>query len=133
VPTDEELLRSISLLYLACAKLTDGDLDAREAAAIGTSVRTQIPSLGKKYADALLTEVAKEFWALGDDAAAMKDAVLEAATSLSQALGTEQLQGVLDGLVHVTRADGKVVAAETSFVAAIAGQFGLPAPDLSLG
>ena len=59
--SDEVLLESAAFLYLACAKLTDGDLDPREAETVGQRVRELIPRLSEAYADSLMREVARHF------------------------------------------------------------------------
>ncbi len=123
---DAELatFEAVLLLYLACAKLTDGDLDPREAETIVTRARAQVPELAPSYADKVLATVAVEFAQLPDIDTRLRRVVL-AAERVAEGLSDEAQRAVIEDLIEIADADGETSSAERDFVLAAAKTFGI--------
>lgn len=123
---DAELatFEAVLLLYLACAKLTDGDLDPREAETIVKRARAQVPELAPSYADKVLATVAVEFAQLPDIDTRLRRVVL-AAERVAEGLSDEAQRAVIEDLIEIADADGETSSAERDFVLAAAKTFGI--------
>jgi tellurite resistance protein len=122
--SDEVLLESAVLVYLACAKLTDGDLDPREVEAIGTQVRSLVPRLSPVYSDQIIRDVAEHFGAFEAPDLLLGE-VVRSAERLAEDLERDELEGLVRGLIRISEADGSVSVQERDFVSAVARTFGV--------
>ena len=121
---DAATFEAVLTLYLACGKLADGDLDPTEMKVIVERTRAQMPELSAAYADAILSEVAREFVALDTDEARLRKVVLSA-ERLAEGLERPRQEAIIGDLIAIAQADGDVEAGELSFVEAAAKTFGV--------
>lgn len=123
---DAELatFEAVLVLYLACAKLTDGDLDPGEAKTIVERARARVPELTPSYADSVVAEVAKDLAELPDTQTRLRRVVLSA-ERIAEGLSAEQQRAVVQDLIEISEADGHTSAEERDFVVAAARTFGV--------
>lgn len=121
---DAAMFEAVLTLYLACGKLTDGDLEPSEMKVIVERARAQLPDMSPAYADTVLASVAQEFMALEQDEARLHK-VLLSAERIAEGLGRERQEAIIADLIAITQADGKVGPGEQDFVLAAAKTFGL--------
>jgi tellurite resistance protein len=128
--TDAAMFEAVLTLYLACGKLSDGDLDPDEMRVIGERTRAQLPDLSPAYADAVLSQVAREFMSLSEDKAKLHKVVL-AAERIAEGLDRLAQEAIVKDLISITEADGDVDAGEAEFVVAVARTFGIDVKTLA--
>lgn len=121
---DALTFESVLLLYLACGKMTDGDLDEREAAIILERARAHTPGLPESYAASVLEEVARDFQSSATPEAMLNKVVL-AAERVGERLDDDAQAKLIEDLISITEADGVVVGAERDFVLAVGRTFGI--------
>lgn len=121
---DSGTFEAVILLYLACSKLTDGDLDDAEAGRILELVREHTPKLAASYGESVVADVAARLAELTEPTALLS-AIVDAAEQVSDALSPAAKVGIVEDLESITAADGEVSSAERDFVAAVAKTFGV--------
>jgi uncharacterized tellurite resistance protein B-like protein len=121
---DSQTFEAIVLLYLAVAKLPDGQLDRAEAARIVALTATHARGLSVKYVEQVIKDVSAEFAAHPDDAGRL-GLVVAAAEHVAQTLAPPAKSALVDELHHLAGANGKVTDEERAFVDAIAKTLGV--------
>ncbi len=121
---DSQTFDAVLVLYLACAKLPDGALDATEGARILQLTEQHTRGLAPGYAERALRDAAGDFAALGSPAAQLAR-VVEAAERVASTLDSSAKEQLVAELRSIASADGEDTAAEHEFVAAAAKTLGV--------
>ena len=115
---------AVLLLYIACAKLPDGQLDEREAARILQLVRNHTEGLAEGYAELAVEDVARTL-GQATDVDAQLTLVVDAAERVKRNLDDDVKANLVDELRSIARADGSNNEAELLFVEAVAKTLGV--------
>lgn len=121
---DDATFEAVLVLYLACGKLTDGDLDPGEVATIVSRAHAKVPGLAPSYADVVIRQVVKDFSELPDPETRLRRVVL-AAERVANGLESTEQEAVVRDLIAISEADGEVSSAEREFVLAVAKTLGV--------
>jgi uncharacterized tellurite resistance protein B-like protein len=129
MPTDTEIPRLLSFLFLAYSTVTDGELSPEELAEIATRLKRWIP----EDAAPQLVEFVEQAAALY--AAHANDASIWASTAdftrlLRSRITIDERYQVIEDLVHIAEADGIVVPDEIRFIRRVMDIFEIEAPIL---
>ena len=115
---------AVLLLYIACAKLPDGQLDEREAARILQLAHAHTEGLAEGYAEQAVEDVSRSLGQAGGPDAQLK-LVVDAAERVKRNLDDAVKANLVDELRSIARADGTNNAAELQFVEAVAKTLGV--------
>ncbi|MCA9651164.1 MAG: TerB family tellurite resistance protein [Myxococcales bacterium] len=121
---DSRTFEAVILLYLACSKLPDGDLDEAEAHRILELTRRHTRELAPSYGERVVAQVSAEL-AQPHDAESRLAKVVEAAELLGRTLSERAKHELVDELTSIVAADGTLSSRERHFVRAVAKTFGL--------
>lgn len=121
---EQEVLKAIAFIYLACSHLVDTNLTDEEKQVLVTRLHHWIPIGDEELAMTALEDAI----AIYQQRATIPDRLTELHTMadiLKGNLDPSQLSDVVYDLIRIARADGNVSAAETNFIIATARTFGL--------
>lgn len=121
---DSGTFDAVLMLYIACAKLPDGELDEREAARILDLARAHTKGLAQHYAEQAVEDVSKALGQAADPQAQLK-LVVDAAQRASRNLDDDAKASLVAELRSIARADGVNTSAELDFVHAVAKTLGV--------
>ena len=121
---DSRTFEAVVLLYVAAAKLPDGDLGEAEARRILELTRRHTAGLAESYGEGVIADVAERLAALTEPQDRLA-AIVDAAEHLARALERSAKQGIADELRSIARVDGTVSAGERDFVEAVVQTFGV--------
>ena len=121
---DSQTFDAVLVLYLACSKLPDGELDEAEARRILQLTAKHTAGLAHGYAHRAIADAAAGLSAATSPRAKL-DMVVTAAEHLAERLSDEAKRAVLAELESIAAANGQVTDQEREFVAATAMTLGL--------
>ena len=121
---DSGTFDAVLMLYIACAKLPDGELDEREGARILHLARAHSKGLAQHYAEQAVEDVAKQLGQAKDPQAQLK-LVVDAAERAARNLDDEAKSDLVAELRSIARSNGRVESAELDFVHAVAKTLGV--------
>ena len=123
-----ELTHALAFLYLAAAQATDGTLTADEMRTLAEKLGTQAPELTLEELGLVLRQSVDAYKALGTVEQKLERAHAHAET-LRDALDEAQRKAIVDDLLAIARADGRVSDEEVAFIATIGMKMGLYAKE----
>ena len=115
---------AIALIYLACARLGDGELVEAELERIVTRIAQWMPGAEQAELRQVLGTAVDQFRA-APDASAQLQLVEAAASRLATVLAAPERERVVTELIGLVQADGAVDVGETDFVLAVARKLGV--------
>ncbi len=114
------LLHDLALLYLSLAHGTDDDLAPSESRAMAINLRRWQPDKDPALIDHVIREATLSYLNRANTTR-IEDAV----QTLKEALPEETRSEILNDMVELARADGKVLAAEGGFIRKVAEAWGI--------
>ncbi len=108
------------LLYIACGRGGDRELDEVEKGEIATLVEARRPDMTPEQVREVLEQTHLTYLGKGGP-----ELVLSAIQSLAEELSRQERIGVLQDLTKVASADGLVLPGEVDFISAVARAWGL--------
>lgn len=121
---DSRTFDAVLVLYIACSKLPDDNLDEAQAARILALTEAHTSGLAHGYAERALSDVSKALVAAGSVDAQL-EMVVEAAELLGKVLDDDAKRSLVDELQSIAAADGAYTGAEQDFVKAAAKTLGV--------
>ena len=121
---DSRTFDAVLVLYIACSKFPDNDLDEAQAAKILALTEAHTAGLAHGYAERALSDVSQSMSAAGTPEKQLS-MVVEAAEHLAAALDVEAKRDLVRELRTIASADGQYTGAERSFVEAAAKTLGV--------
>jgi uncharacterized tellurite resistance protein B-like protein len=119
------VFESITLVYLACARLGDGQLDPSETRMIVEKLRQLCPEVEEADGKEAFRRTAARFFELHRQRpVTIREAVLTAAQNLAELEESRRVQ-IVRALVEVTDADGKVSDGEFRYLHGVADKLGI--------
>lgn len=115
---------AIALIFVACARLGDGELVEAELTRIVTRVGQWMPGASEAQLREVLATAIEQFRAAPDPAAQLQ-LVDAAASRLVELMAAPERERVVTELIGLAHADGSVEAGETDFVFAVARTLGV--------
>ncbi|MEM6293342.1 MAG: TerB family tellurite resistance protein [Myxococcota bacterium] len=120
---DAKTFDAVLMLYLACAKLPDGELDTDEGARILRLTQQHTQALAAGYAEQAVRDVAQTL-AAADSPEAQLGLVNDAATHLAATLSADGKAQVVADLRSIAKSDGSD-ADERGFLRAVVRTLGV--------
>lgn len=115
---------AIALLYVGCARLGDGEIDAAELTRIVERINQWMPGASEAQLRETLSQAVEQFRAAPDPRAQL--ALIDAAARrLGTVLVATDRERVVTELIGLAYADGGVDVGETDFVLAVARSLGV--------
>ena len=121
---DSRTFDAVLVLYIACSKLPDDNLDEAQAARILALTEAHTAGLAHGYAERALSDVSKALVEAGSIDAQLA-MVVEAAELLGKVLDDEAKRSLVSELQSIAAADGQYTGAEQDFVKAAAKTLGV--------
>ncbi len=115
---------AIALIFVACARLGDGELVEAEMTRIVERVGQWMPGASEDELREALAQGVEQFRA-GPDATAQLELVRAAASRLAERLAAPDRERIVTELIGLVYADGSVDVGETDFVLAVARTLGV--------
>jgi len=123
--TDQaELTHALAFLYLAAAQATDGTLTPEEMRTLADKLHKRTPELSLDDLGTVLRQTVGAYKAIGSTEAKLEQANAHAAT-LRDAIDEKMRQAIVDDLLAIAQADGRVSDEEVAFIGTIAMKMGL--------
>lgn len=125
IPENMSAIHILGFLYLSFTHSTDGELSAGEVAKISEVLKKWVPNATQEQITQVMVAAGTWYNSLADD-----DARLEALKSCTDKLNEglqkqSQRDAVIMSLIQLARADGKITAAEESFISRVTDALGV--------
>ncbi len=121
---DSRTFDEVLVLYIACAKFPDGEVDEAEGKRILELTHRHTQGLAEHYAEQALADVAKAFAEAGGPAEQLT-MLVESAEHLAEALDEAAKVQLVEELRTIAKANGVDTEAEHDFVDAAAKTLGV--------
>ena len=115
---------AIALIYVACARLGDGELVEAELVRIVERVGQWMPGASEDQLREVIARGIEQFQAAPDERAQLQ-LVEASAERLHEVLAAQDRERVVTELIGLVQADGAVDVGETDFVLAVARALGV--------
>lgn len=117
-------LHALGFLYLASAHATDGDLDPREMRVIAERLAGWAGLDQEQLFESALRDSVKLYQSCSSPQARLEK-IAELAEAIERRATRVEMEQVLQDLIEIAQADGRVVPGEVDFVQAVARTFGV--------
>lgn len=123
--TDQaELTQALAFLYIAAAQATDGTLTPDEMRTLASKLQERAPELSLDDLGVVLRQTVGTYKAIGTVEEKLERAHAHA-QMLRDTIDESLRQGIVDDLLAIARADGRVSDEEVAFIGTIAMKMGL--------
>jgi hypothetical protein len=123
-PAAEKSLYALALLYLACSKSTDGELNQTEVDVVTQRIQRWQPDSSAQFVGSVLSKALDVYGTMLGEADRMRR-ISACASLVRQELGDMQLTKVMLDLRKIVEADGLVSEGEDEFLDVVERAFGL--------
>lgn len=123
-PDTDSDLAAIAFVFVACAKLADGEFDDAELVRLVERVAGWAPGASRAELRAALGRAVELLTAAPDDRA-RHELVAASTRSLAERLPAEDRERLITELIGLVSVDGRVEPGETDFVLAVAKLLGV--------